>query len=505
MDLLKLAMSASSLPKKEITKQNVTKPVSIQYQTGFDNLAGEFDDVLKNLGKNRVFLRSIRNEPAVFSALDNRRDFVCSSSFELDCTTQQLSRFLESHLRPQLFDIAASGWDMIPMGASVVGFNYDYLDDGNIGIVRHLLMPLENYKVRESGVWQGKVDGEEQDLNPLQYVVSVRYPTYENQKGDPLLSKLFRTAEFRKNTAFFWVKWLERFGAPLLVGSTETNQTFVGSDGVETNELKELSKALSIAMNAKNIALNSGQTISAIEPAGNGDHFKLAYDTFKTEIYDLVLGSGGTIDTANNNRASGRTAESTLDQKINADLRLIIPYLQKVVDNLIAINNEFGKGFGNAKCTVKLKTAEDIKTELAGRDVLLVQAGANLTAKYFQDAYNLKPEYVTDKQQEPLQGETQQSLTLARKNNFTAEQQVIEDLGDELLDLGHQPISPELILKKIQTANSPEQAKKLLLSLLPQKNTPFEESINDAAIVARMLGYAHLDATIKELDNANSN
>ena len=49
------------------------------------------------------------------------------------------------------------------------------------------------------------------------------------------------------------------------------------------------------------------------------------------------------------------------------------------------------------------------------------------------------------------------------------------------------------------------QAKKLLLSLLPQKNTPFEESINDAAIVARMLGYAHLDATIKELDNANSN
>jgi len=494
MNLLKLAqkkLQSISFPAKRHTKATIQDAVSINPVYGYDNVLGETDLLLQNIGQNRDFLLTLEYDTAVASALDNRSDFVCSTPFEFESDNEDLEKFIKDEVGSKAYELAKSIETCVPRGFSVVGIEYCKNDNGVYVINRHLLMPIKNYQVRQSGQWQGIIEGVQKDLDELQYVVTVRNPTYENLMGEPLLAKLFKSAEFRKNTANFWLKWLERFGFPMLIGETENDAILIDPDtGLEISAIQNLSNNLGKLYSAKTIAINQGQAITSIEPSSNGDHFEKAYKVFTDEVNKMVLGSSGTVDSENTTYASGQTAENTLDQKITADLRLVVSGLQKVVNNVIKINNRYGAvNFGDATCKVSVKTNEDIKLDLATRDETLTRAGARFSKKYFQKLYDLDDDDLDESQ----------PFAAQLANKLTTEQQNVGDLADKGIEKAGQPIDPELIKLAIETADNQAELEANILELLGEQNKIFLESTELTLWAANLLGYGHITETVDKM------
>jgi phage gp29-like protein len=103
--------------------------------------------------------------------------------------------------------------------------NYALTSDSKFTLNEIVVKPLEWFEPKNDGrLSTDKMT--EIDVNakyPLKFFLTRRKPTFKQPYGDPLLSKLYWLWFFRTNTTKFWVKFLERFGSPILLGKVGTS------------------------------------------------------------------------------------------------------------------------------------------------------------------------------------------------------------------------------------------------------------------------------------------
>lgn len=485
------ALTISRKPEKP-TIETIQKPVATT-QLYYDVQVAEGDEALKRRGVGREYLKKLMYDPEIAQCCDTRRDYVASTPLLLNTDNEELKEFIENEILKHSSEIIGAIWTAVLYGYSVCGIEWTKRNDGSIGLGRFVLMPLEYYSVRASGQWQGTVDGILTDLDPLKYLVTVRNPTYENPKGESLLSRLLWTAQFKTNGQNFWIKFLERFATPTTWGKTDA-QTVQLPDGTETDTVSLLSDALAESFNNKTIATDSTTEIGTLEPNHGGEPFKLFDDQMKNEIQKLILGSGAVSQTENNNRASGKTGENTLEQKINNDLRLCLASLQELIDKLIYVNSQWGKSFNYSICEIELQTAEDIKENIAARDKILTETGLKFSTEYYKKQYGFDD---TDIATTPTPNEPSFSFALS-ENKFTPEIQAIENLAT----MGQpQPIDPQIIIAKLEeierNGGGFEESKLAFAEMAKLDNAELIELYANALYSSHVLGYVHLEERIK--------
>lgn len=462
------------------------------------------DEVLRRAGIQRQHLRVMTSDDEISQTIDTRNDALVATAwrFETPAGTDQaavdwLTDEFEDHVDTVLLGCMAA----LPYGFSVQEAIYKYDEDTNRLTWQAIIeKPFEWFLPQTDGtvLLRSKTNFAGEVVDPRKFFLTQRHPTYKNPYGEALFSRLYWPWFFRQQGWRFWVKWLERFGTPLLIGQG-------------AGDSKELAKALAMAVQDAAIAVGPGVTIQAVQAAGGPDHFEKFDAVICRRIQKLVLGQTLTSDMTHAAGLGGTGAARVHDEvrmdKRDADSRMCIKTVQQLVNVLWALN-----GFAGDSPLFVLQDDTGLEDARATRDAKLATAGVcAFSEDYLVNAYDFEqgdiipliPNNGTDPTKppppvaapfgnptKPATVKNAAGVDLVVGPKFTAPQQVIEDRVAEVPLRA--PIAASDIREAIMAANSPHGLALRLAQLFaghPLKD--FHETLERAMFAADVMGYAH--------------
>lgn len=450
------------------------------------------DEALKRAGIQRHQLRAVEMDDEVTAALDTRREAVIGTPWRLEGGTARWRTELEAELRPHVETLLRGAFSAVPYGYSVIEVVYRN-DGGRAGIAAVAEKPLEWFIPAADGVnlrWKSPnspLEGE--PVDPRKFLLTVRQGTARNPYGEALLSRVYWPWFFRQHGWNFWMRWLERYGTPLLVGTT-------------AGDPQALADNLAGALSGAAIAVGQGDTVQPVAPGAGAGHFSDFDGVICRRMQKLILGQTLTTDASSGGSyAAAKVADGVRTDRRNADLRLVGATVQRLVDALWAFNGRAGEA-------PRFIMADDtgLERERAERDAILVEkVGVRLTESYIAERYDLEPDDFTltdpagNAQQQGQQpaggpngagdgpGQGGASFAASGGDSFTPVQQGIED-GLARLD-PPEPIAPELVRSAVLAARDEADLRARLSALVPQADPRFQATLERASFAAAVLGY----------------
>lgn len=448
------------------------------------------DLILRKLGKRRQDLVTLEYDDEIAAALETRFSAVARTPWRLDPYESEHHQFiwteLEAVMRPMLRHL----WRAVPYGYAVSEVIYARRGNGRIGIAGVYDKPMEWFRpLRDGGLLYVSVDNPEgvpvdcgagSDTGPLKYLIARNNATWVNPYGDALLSRLYWPWFFRTNGWQFWARFLERFGAPLLVGS--------GAGSVEA-----LSAVLATAVQSGAIAVAADTKVDAISPGNAGDAFRSFSEQVDRRIQKVVLGQTLTTDVGNGGSyAAAKVQNEVREDRAIADMHLVTVPVQKLIDALWSLNR-----FPGDPPQFVLSAGEGLNAERAERDVKLAQAGARFSSDYFVRAYDFEPGEVQSEapsQALPAFSAPMESLAFSSglPRSVRAGQAAIDRLADDAIAASGSPIDPDAIRKAIMSARDEDDLIERLGALsadLPAAT--FRDLMERALFAADLIGYGN--------------
>ena len=446
------------------------------------------DYVLARVGITRAHLRELEHDDEISAALDTRRDAAVATPWSLDPPDGAATAFIAEQIHLHADAILRGAWNAVPYGYSVSEAIYRERG-GRVELAAFEERPIEWFTLRRDGAMLVQVPGtSEHACLPggwelaYKFFLTRRLPSYRQPYGEALLSRLYWPWFFRRNAWRFWGEFLERFGAPILLGKARNPQ--------------DLAEALVNMGASMAVAVGIDEDVEAVTQGGTGE-FERAEAALARRIQKVVLGQTLTTDVGSTGSfAAAKVHNDVRADRRNADLRLIGASAQRVVDALWALNRFPGK-----PPVFAIRDEQGIDAERAERDARLVQSGAvRLTKSYFVRTYDFDESDIEDSPAAPpLSGKPLQQairLTAARERGtrFTARQQQVEDIADGLLrrpELAGGPVDPTAIRAAVLAASDPEDLADRLAMLMPAAElAEFSEALARALFAADVLGYA---------------
>lgn len=499
--------------------------VGLFTEQSFDQMLGTLmripdpDEVLRKAGVPRHRLRALFTDDAIESAFGTRLDAVSAVPIRLESTDGSPDvEFLEEELDPWLESLISGAWQALPFGYSVIEVVYKERDDGRIGIAWLGEKPMEWFEPRSNGTLRlqnannkdgggfgspgaGNNGNSTEVDTKYKYFVTKVGATYRNPYGRALLSRLYWPWFFRTNGWKFWGKFLERFASPMMVGKSGNTQAML--------------QALLMAQNQAVLSIDKTDDVTAIGTSGNkGEAFDLFEVSLCRRIDKLVLGQTLTTGTdgGSGNRALGQVHENVRMDKRTADIVMVRRTLQHVVNALCELN-----GIEEIP-EVVMADEKGLEADRSRRDETLGKLGVKFTKNYFMDNYGLRDDEIEvseptaqsndpnvvpvdptasalgpDGKPIPLDA-NQQRRKFARHaatSRFTAHQQRIEGLADDLLDRSAMPLDPEEIRSAVLSASDPEDLEQRLFALIGDRvnQSEFASTLESAMYAADVIGY----------------
>ncbi len=457
------------------------------------------DSLMAAAGIERHQLRQMdEQDDFIHGALDTRRGAVLAMPWRLerleggdgkpeDANTLFVWEQLEQNIGSEslVHALLRAAWDAVPYGYSVAQVKYRRLDGGRVGIEWARTVPMQDFRPDRAGQLLMR-DAATGDFRPLrdkerrQFFLTRRFPTYAQPYGEALLSRLYWPWFFRHNGWRFWMQFLERFGDPLLLAKSDRPRHMA-------DELLRLGfeSFISVAIDDE---------VTAIHATGK-DSFEQLELALQRRVNLLILGQTLTADVGQRGSyAAAKVHNEVRLDKRDADLRLVIPTVQRVVDALWAEN-----GFSGTPPTFIMDDGRGLQKDRAERDALLVQAGVlRLTRDYLLRVYDFEDGDF----EVPEQGAAPANqgmaaggrLALGTGAPYTPGQQRLEALADSALDLAGAPIDPDALREAIRTARSPEALDAALARLAADADpAAYRDLLERALFAADVLGYMTAD------------
>lgn len=463
------------------------------------------DLVLTQLGMSRADLRKLETDDEISAALETRREAVIATPWRLEPYEPEPSRWLGEELAPHIEPLLRGAWGAVPYGYSVQEVIYRRVG-ARIGIARVVEKPVEWFEPRRDGLlWYTAPNGglpTPVDTD-AKFLLTRRTPTYRNPYGEALLSRCYWPWFFRHNGWRFWMRFLERFAEPLLLGQVFDPAGFVTA--MNTMGLEAV------------VGVGKEETITAVTPAASGEFEKVEM-ALGRRIQKLILGQTLTSEIGDKGSyAAAQVHNQVRQDKRSADLRLVNDAAQRLVNSLWSLN-----GFAGVPPTFVLADDTGLEAARAERDAKLVQAGAlSLTEQYFLDRYDFAPGDFVIPSAPPVapapeikkrggQGATpltapllapgQDDPTTPLANNgqrFTADQELVEAMTTAALSRAASPIPAAAVRSAILSATDPEDLAARLADLYQgQDASAFRELMETSLFAADVLGYATADKRI---------
>ena len=450
----------------------------------------DIDLVLEKAQIGRHDLRRLETDDEILSALETRRDAAITTPWRLEPSEGAVPQFVAAALRPWVEPIFRAIWRARPYGYSVIELVYGPFE-GKTGLAWAGEKPMQWFVPQRDGTLHyldprgSPAIGVPVDQT-LKFVLTRAAPTWENPRGEALLSRLYWPWFFRHNAWRFWMQFLERFGEPLLLGQTASPAALVEA-------LQQ------IGMNSV-VAVGQDDKLTAVTSTGTGE-FTAAELALTKRIQKLILGQTLTTDT----QGVGSQALGTVHNMVRMDKRatdtlMIAGSAQRIVDALVQLNFP-----GATPPRFEMSDERGLEADRAERDVKLANAGiVRFTEGYLLDRYDFNDGdiIVPDPAAAPTtpaqpgkpaapgaapEGGTKKA---AGRGRFTADQQAIEDLADDALAQGAAPIPPADIRAAILAATSPEDLEdRLAAVMLNADPAEFRRTLERALFAADLMGY----------------
>jgi phage gp29-like protein len=440
------------------------------------------DLVLKLRGMTRADLKKLETDDEIGGALDTRRDVVVATPWHLDPYEENDHLWLWEALEPHVESIITGAWYATAYGYSVQEV---VLKRGNpITIESVQRKPMQWFEPRKDGtLWMNLPERGEWEQVPIngKFLLTTRLADYENPFGQALLSRCYWPWFFRTNGWEFWMTFLERFADNLLLGQVGKPSKFV----------QEMN-----ALGFSNvIGVGTEEKVAAITQSGK-DEFKAVEDALGRRIQITWLGQ--TLTTQMSNSGGSYAAANVhnlvrMDKK-HADLRMVEKAGQTVVNLLWRVNNRAG-----TPPAFRVHDPQGLEAERANRDKILADAGiVKFTAKYIQNHYDLEddefeiPENApADTTQLPPVEQIAPAWFARNGQRFTADQALVEDLGDAAVNQAASPVSTEAVMRAIRAATSPDDLMARLTALYTGTDpTEFQQLVERALFAADVLGFS---------------
>jgi len=453
------------------------------------------DETLRKLGKTRVSLRALEFDDEISQCLDTRREAVIATPWRLEPQQPRSSKWLATQIAPHFEALVRAAFSAVCYGYSVIEVVYGPAD-GKIGIDHLAEKPLEWFVPQRDGTVRyfpnngsGGVTGIEVDAR--KFILTRRQPSYRNPYGEALLSRLYWPYFFKTQGRRFWAQFLERFGFPILVGTVSDGAAFV--------------EAMTRLGAVSPVAIPPGSTVETIAATQAGE-FERFDATFARSIQKVILGQTLTSDVGSSGSyAAAKVHDSVREDKRNADIRLVSATVQELVNILAELNGLQAVQFVMADGT-------GLEVERATRDATLVDKGVlKFTEQYLLDRYDFlegdftvpttpvpappAPPALPAPAAEPEDEPAAAALAAFAAPRFTAEQQVLEDGIDSVLQRLDSVIADAEIKAVIRLATSPRDLHDRLMVLLAGADgADFQRTFERALFAADVLGYAHAGA-----------
>lgn len=467
------------------------------------NTVPDPDLMLQKAGIERQHLRFLELDDEVAQCVETRKDALLAVPRRLEPNQTRAAKWLLATMEPHLETLLLGVMSAVFYSYSVLEITYR-LDAGRTVIDRVDERNIEWFRIHPTLGWRyfpndgsGGMDGLE--LDPRKFFITIRHPTTRNPYGESLLSRLWFPVTWRREGWQMWLKFLETFGHPIVIGRVFDYNGFVTAmqkQGVRS------------VIGWQGRADDSVTTINASNP---GEFERLEMVVTK-RIQKLILGQTLTSDVGSaGSYAAAKVHNDVRHDKTLADSRLAVHTIQRVVDVLADLN-------GLPRHTFVMADDVGLEAERATRDAallpVLTASGLKLTQNYFEDRYDYRSEDLEAVETDDLgapgepepatqpkpPGETEtldaraEVLTLAAPK-FTRTQQEIEDLGDALIDEAPaNPLDPGRVRDAIMGAKDADDLRERLLVVWekgPDKD--FADTLEKAAFMARVIGYVSAD------------
>ncbi len=442
----------------------------------------DLDETLRKAGIQRHRLSILLDDDEISQAVETRIDALLATPFRFEPSDTPEAILLMQEIKEWFAEIATGSINALLFGYSVQEMVYNQ-DGDYIGIEWVGEKPMEWFEPINDGrlIYRQDGSGKESEVDQVfKFFMTRRKSTYKQPYGKALLTVVYWLDFFRKNGFKFWAKFLERFGTPILLGKCKD------SDPSEMNQALLNAHAQSvISIDAE----DDVQILSAASSSNAGTSFETFNNTIIRQIQKVILGQTLTSGTdGTGSRALGEVHENVRKDKLNADIRLVTPTFQAIVDALCALN-----GWGKHEIILG-ERSKQLNKDQAERDVQLKNAGAVFTTQYFIREYGLQEGDLAESL--PSQTPQPQFKALPKRpfsfaasvNGLSQEQQELDELAEQDFKLFSDKDMKDLILN----SNSIEDLQAQLFSLLKDADkTQFNELMDRALFAADILGYVH--------------
>ncbi len=216
---------------------------------------------------------------------------------------------------------------------------------------------------------------------PYKFIVPRHKASYKNPYGKAALSLCFWPVAFKKGGLKFWLKMVEKYGIPFLIGKQPRN---AGEKATETL-LDQLSNMVQDAVGV----IPDDSSVEVLEAGGkgaSGDLFEKHVRYHDGSIAKAIIGQ--TLTSSSGEQGSGSYALGEVHLQVFDNIKFGTAKLVKsVYDQAFQWLTELNKGGPAPK--MKFIADEDVQIERAERDEKLKNTGIKFTKTYYKNRYNL--------------------------------------------------------------------------------------------------------------------
>lgn len=493
--------------------------------------ASDPDEVLSKAGITRPRLRALSGDDEISAAMDTRREALLAVPWRLevegrdDGNIPEPVEWIWKEFEQHAEKVLRACMEALAYGYSVQEVVYAEADKGRLTWGEITEKPFEWFVPCRDGtvLYRSRFNPQGEPVDACKFFLTVRNQTYRQPYGEALYSRLYWPWFFRQQGWRFWMRWLERFGTPLLIGKT-------------FGDAKTMVEQLAKVANNAVIAVGGDDEIAIVENKGGSDHFDRFERVICGRIQRVILGQTLTSDAGGITGRSGSYALGKVHNEVrtdrrNADIRMVRRTVQRMVDVLWALN-----GFAGEPPKFVMSDDTGLELERAERDAKLVQAGVvKLTPDYLLRVYDYGPDDLDlEKMRMPQQDLVAQHIAQRQgggKSNdedddegdppkdkgkpsrvppakamamsaapvFTPKQQVVEVQIDGVLARIDSALGEAEIKAAIRAATSRDDLVRSLTALLP--NAPaadFRKVLERALYAADVMGFVHAAERGKE-------
>lgn len=410
-------------------------------------------------------IEKILSHPIVESSSNNRKAATTRKELQIQCDDEnildELKKILDGDFIDQVLDTPYQG-----MGAWELNW-YEKHD---------LYFPHPVERDYRAFVWrEGKLQyaamGMPVPIPPFKIVTAFHRRKFNKPYGTALLKKLFWPVKFSTSGIDFWLKFLEKYGVPWVIGKT---------DGEKDDMADELYAMLS----GDSAVVDPDDDVKVITATHNGDHDKLV-EKCDNYIREIILGGNLTGEVKSGSLAAAQVHGDVREDIALADKRIVHRVFAQIIDNFKTINNL------EIDIDVELADEDDPKTEFAERDHKLYEMGYQRTKEEVEEFYGIKVNPVA-KQDTAYPAKRDPGKLLS----FSATG-ATDELQRQTSAVDTKALEEEIVTvveSALSQAETFEEALAILEEMLPTLSTPaLEEMLSGFVANGEILGRAEVE------------